>query len=134
MPDTSFNNSTGWAVAPDGLESIVTRAPTHEPWPYHNQGISVKVNLENGQPSPPPGAPALPDGVKVTKTGDAAKKIALQQQLANEQAELIKDQAFRDKVVADNRSDSAAVLIEIDKVIADRKRLIQFTQQEIAKL
>jgi hypothetical protein len=134
MPDTSFNNSTGWAIAPDGLESIVTRAPTHEPWPYHNQGISVKVNLENGQPSLPPGAPPLPDGVKVTKTGDAAKKLALQQQLVNEQAELIKDQALKDKIIADNRPDATAFLIEIDKVIADRQRLIQFTQQEIAKL
>ena len=69
MPDTSFNSSTGWAVAPDGLESIVTRAPTHEPWPYHNQGVAVTVNLENGQPTPPPGAPTLPAGVSITKTG-----------------------------------------------------------------
>ena len=69
MPDTSFNSSTGWAVAPDGLDSIVTRAPTHEPWPYHNQGVAVTVNLENGQPTPPPGAPTLPAGVSITKTG-----------------------------------------------------------------
>ena len=69
MPNTSFNSSTGWAVSPTGTESIVTRAPTHEPWPYHNQGIAVTVNLENGQPTSPPGAPALPAGVSITKTG-----------------------------------------------------------------
>jgi hypothetical protein len=69
MPDTNFDSSTGWQVAPAGLESIVTRAPTHEPWPYHNQGVAVTVNLENGQPTPPPGAPALPTGTSITKTG-----------------------------------------------------------------
>jgi hypothetical protein len=68
MPDTSFNSSTGWQVKPTGLESIVTRAPTHEPWPYHNQGVSVKVSLEDGQPTPPPGAPVLPPGTSITKT------------------------------------------------------------------
>ena len=68
MPDTSFDNSTGWAVKADGIESIVTRAPTHEPWPYHNQGVSVSVNLSNGQTTPSPGATTLPDGVTITKT------------------------------------------------------------------
>jgi hypothetical protein len=69
MPDTSFNNSTGWVVSPSGLESIVTRAPTHEPWPYHNQGVPVKTKLQNGQTTASPGAPTLPDGVTITKTG-----------------------------------------------------------------
>ena len=68
MPDTSFSTSTGWQVKPDGIESIVTRAPTHEPWPYHNQGVSNNVSLENGQPGTPPGTPALPAGVSITKT------------------------------------------------------------------
>lgn len=67
MPDASFNSSTGWTVDPTGIESIVTRAPSHEPYPYHNQGISVKVNLENGQTTPPPGAPTVPTGVTITK-------------------------------------------------------------------
>jgi hypothetical protein len=68
MPDTDFNSSTGWTVAATGLESIVTRAPTHEPYPYHNQGVPVKVNLEEGQTTPPPGAPSLPAGITITKT------------------------------------------------------------------
>ena len=69
MPDTSFNNSTGWQVKADGLESICTRAPTHEPWPYHNQGVPVTVNLEDGQPGSSPGAATLPGGFSITKTG-----------------------------------------------------------------
>lgn len=66
MPDTNFSSSTGWSVKPDGIESICTRAPTHEPWPYHNQGVSVKVDLESGKTSTPPGAPAIPNGWSIT--------------------------------------------------------------------
>jgi hypothetical protein len=67
MPDTTFNNSTGWEIVPDKLESIVTRAPTHEPWPYHNKGVQASVSLGEGQPTPPPGAPAMPAGYSITK-------------------------------------------------------------------
>jgi hypothetical protein len=67
MPDTDFNSSTGWTVSATGLESIVTRAPTHEPYPYHNQGVPVKVNLEEGQTTPPPNAPDVPDEWSITK-------------------------------------------------------------------
>ena len=62
MPDTTFNNSTGWQVSSTGLESIVTRAPTHEPWPYHNKGVSVEVAMEQGQPTTPPNTPPIPSG------------------------------------------------------------------------
>jgi hypothetical protein len=59
MDDTTFNNSTGWQVKPNGLESIVTRAPTHEPYPYHNQGVAASVSLTTGTPTPPPAAVAV---------------------------------------------------------------------------
>jgi len=67
MPETEFNSSTGWTVSATGLESICTRAPTHEPYPYHNQGVPVKVNLEEGQTTPPPDAPNVPDEWSITK-------------------------------------------------------------------
>jgi hypothetical protein len=67
MPETDFNSSTGWTVSATGLESICTRAPTHEPYPYHNQGVPVKVNLEEGQTTPPPDAPDLPNEWSITK-------------------------------------------------------------------
>ena len=60
LDDTTFNNSTGWQVKPNGLTSIVTRAPTHEPYPYHNQGVAVSVNLTEGTPTPPPDAEPVP--------------------------------------------------------------------------
>ena len=62
LDDTSFNNSTGWQVKAGALESIVTRAPTHEPYKYHNQGVSVVVDFVDGQPSPPPTAEPVPSG------------------------------------------------------------------------
>lgn len=66
LDDTEFDTSTGWQVLPDALESIVSRAPTHEPYPYHNKGVDVEVQFEEGQPSPPPGAEPVPAGVEIT--------------------------------------------------------------------
>jgi hypothetical protein len=67
MPDTEFNSSTGWQVKQTGIESICTRAPSHEPWPYHNQGVQVQVNLEEGQSTPPPDAPDVPADWSITR-------------------------------------------------------------------
>jgi len=69
MPDTEFNNATGWQIAATGLESIVTRAPTHEPWPFHNQGVDVEVEMEEGQPTTPPDTPPVPAGWSGTVAG-----------------------------------------------------------------
>jgi hypothetical protein len=44
LPDTVFNDRSGWQVAPGALTTIVTRAPTHEPYPYHNRGADVEVS------------------------------------------------------------------------------------------
>jgi hypothetical protein len=68
MPDAKFNNSTGWTIGATDLESIVTRAPTHEPYPYHNQGVPVKVSLGgDDQTTPSPDSPTLPDEWSITK-------------------------------------------------------------------
>jgi hypothetical protein len=72
LPKVEFNASAGWIAQPTGLESIVTRAPTHEPYPYHNQGVSVSVKLAGPAPTPPPAAPPVPAKTTITKTGDAA--------------------------------------------------------------
>jgi len=46
----------------------VPRAPTHEPWPYHNAGVASELDFEEGQPDPPPGAEPVPAGVEIVKT------------------------------------------------------------------
>ena len=66
LDDTSFDTALGWQVESDALKTIVPRAPTHEPYPYHNKGVDVKIKLEEGKPPPPPGAPPIPPGVVIT--------------------------------------------------------------------
>lgn len=65
LADTEFDTSKGWQVKEKALKTIVPRAPTHEPYPYHNKGVDVKVKLEEGKPTPPPGAEPVPAGVTI---------------------------------------------------------------------
>jgi hypothetical protein len=51
LADTVFVAGQGWTVQPGTLNTIVTRATTHEPWPYHNRGVNVPSNL-NSAPVP----------------------------------------------------------------------------------
>ena len=50
LADTTFRQDQGWVVEFNRLSTIVTRAPTHEPYPYHNQGVNSVAEL--GQRSP----------------------------------------------------------------------------------
>ena len=50
LADTKFNRQTGWQVNFGALPTIVTRAPTHEPYPYHNQGVASVANLSQPEP------------------------------------------------------------------------------------
>ena len=47
LADTTFVANQGWTVQPGTLDTIVTRAPTHEPYPYHNRGVNVATNLNS---------------------------------------------------------------------------------------
>jgi hypothetical protein len=47
LADTKFVPDQGWTVEFGKLKTIVTRAPTHEPYPYHNQGVSTVTNLSD---------------------------------------------------------------------------------------
>ena len=51
LADTAFVEGTGWEVQERKLTTIVGRAPTHEPYPYHNKGVDVKVSLSEGSGS-----------------------------------------------------------------------------------
>jgi len=66
MDDTKFDASTGWQVETNKLQSVVTRAPAHEPWPYHNKGVATSVTIGEGD-SPPPAAVPVPQNVSITK-------------------------------------------------------------------
>jgi hypothetical protein len=60
LPDTIFETNVGWKVEEGKLKTIVTRAPTHEPYPYHNRGVEVKVALDQGGPAEAAAAAAAP--------------------------------------------------------------------------
>lgn len=51
LSDTFFVEGTGWEVQEGKLTTIVGRAPTHEPYPYHNKGVDVKVSVTEGSVS-----------------------------------------------------------------------------------
>lgn len=65
LDDTKFSTAKGWQVEAGTLESIVSRATSHEPYPYHNLGVDVETAFEPGQPTPPPGAEPVPAGVEI---------------------------------------------------------------------
>jgi phage baseplate assembly protein gpV len=48
LPDTTFTPNQGWGESPTKIKTIVSRAPTHEPYPYHNRGVDVQVELTEG--------------------------------------------------------------------------------------
>jgi hypothetical protein len=54
LPDTKFDGEQGWQVESGQLETIATRAPTHEPYPYHGLGIENSANLGTSPVSPAP--------------------------------------------------------------------------------
>jgi hypothetical protein len=54
LAGTEFNPAVGWEVKPGLIETIVTRAPTHEPYPYHGKGVNNSTNLNSTTSSADP--------------------------------------------------------------------------------
>lgn len=51
LPDVVFQQGIGWNVENGKLKTIVTRAPTHMPYPFANKGVDVSVNLNPVTPT-----------------------------------------------------------------------------------
>jgi len=45
LDDTKLVAGKGWQVESGTLDTIVPRAPTHEPYPYHNKGVAIQVDV-----------------------------------------------------------------------------------------
>ena len=45
LPDVAWVDGTGWKVEAGKLVTICSRAPTHEPYPYHNKGIEARSTV-----------------------------------------------------------------------------------------
>jgi hypothetical protein len=52
LPDTKFEQNVGWTVESNKIESVVTRAPTHEPWPLHNTGVNKVTSYSDASETP----------------------------------------------------------------------------------
>jgi hypothetical protein len=51
LNDVKFDQSQGWITNPGQIDTVVTRAPTHEPYPYHGKGTSAQSSLTTASPS-----------------------------------------------------------------------------------
>jgi hypothetical protein len=47
LPDTTFEQNRGWIVQPGKIKTVATRAPTHEPYPFHGRGITASADLQD---------------------------------------------------------------------------------------
>lgn len=81
LPNTVFKEKQGWVVEQGKIETIVLRAPTHEPYPYHNKGTTAQTSLSPSQTTKP--APKVDEKTTEIKdqtptntidTGDYAKQ------------------------------------------------------------
>ena len=71
LANTEFVAGQGWTVRPGALDTIVTRAPTHEPYPYHNRGVNVRTNLNSAVAPSVPSIESL-TGSTYARTGATA--------------------------------------------------------------
>ena len=47
LPDTTFSPQQGWIPEPAAIETIVTRAPTHEPYAERGTGVNATTSLSS---------------------------------------------------------------------------------------
>jgi len=74
LDDTKFVPGKGWQIEKEKLNTIVTRAPTHEPYPYHNRGVPIQVSLTSS--SPAPSKPAVASAIGKTQNIPLAQQAA----------------------------------------------------------
>lgn len=53
LPDTKFEANIGWVEQPNAIDTVASRVPTHEPWPFHSQGSNTETNLDANNTSVP---------------------------------------------------------------------------------
>jgi len=84
--ETEIIGPTGWNNLPGQLDTITSRAPTHEPYKYHNHGVNVKSSPGGSEgDTPAPGKtndfiknataqPPVTKPVSVAEVADQASK------------------------------------------------------------
>jgi len=72
LTDTRWVDNVGWVSEAGALSTIVTRAPTHEPFKGHNSGVDVTTNL-NDTSTTAVAATASTENVAVARVGSNAE-------------------------------------------------------------
>jgi hypothetical protein len=89
LPDVSWQEGIGWKEEAGKLVTICSRAPTHEPYAYHNKGVEAKASVTQFTSEAGPGsgtsaapaavpdaAPTTPAEVQSTAAGTPAAEVA----------------------------------------------------------
>ena len=72
LPDTKFVVNQGWVPEPAAIETIVTRAPTHEPYAERGTGVNTSTSL-GGSAKEVPLDPKTEEAVKKAETTEISK-------------------------------------------------------------
>ena len=75
LAGTTFVAGQGWVVQPGSLETIVTRAPTHEPYPYHNTGVNNVADLNDTVTVPQTSNENFATGIDSAKVEQAYQSV-----------------------------------------------------------
>ena len=121
LPDTQIEGPTGWTSKPGVLDSIVTRAPTHEPYEFHNQGVPIPITV--GAPSAPPSAPAPSKTQGVLDNSNAQPPIEQPIETANVVEQVNEVNPTKD-IGAMDKSTIAATLSQQSKSIGQQVNTI----------
>ena len=84
LPDVAWVEGKGWEEEKGKLITIVSRAPTHEPYPYHNRGVEAKSTVTeftasggaSGDSSGFVGTPSTATAIPVTPTTAATAQLS----------------------------------------------------------
>jgi len=69
LPDVIFDSTSGWTVEQNKIDTVVTRAPTHEPYPLHGGGTGTVTNITNVTETVPT-QPEVTDAINQAKDKD----------------------------------------------------------------
>jgi hypothetical protein len=77
LAGTTFVAGQGWIVQPGAVETIVTRAPTHEPYPYHNTGVNNVADLNDNVTVPQTSNENFATGIDSAKVEQAYQSVVV---------------------------------------------------------
>lgn len=82
LEDVKFSAAQGWVKGSDRIDTICSRAPTHEPYPYHNKGVQQQTSVLSGGGSSFP-APSTA-GALLSAVGQATPDVVSVGQILNQ--------------------------------------------------